>query len=89
MLKMVLRNSSLYPKLLCLFCLLWLLSANADRTGYVTDFRSMIELLQELKKAVVHIEACKHLIMPQQGKRKLKVCWTSMHNKKSEVSCLL
>jgi len=33
----VFRDSSLYPKQLPLFCLLWLISASADRIGYVTN----------------------------------------------------
>jgi len=31
----VFRDSSLYPKQLSLFCLLWLISASSDRLGYV------------------------------------------------------
>ena len=47
-----------------LFCLLWLSSASAGRIGYITSFCSMIKLLHELKKrAVVNIEAFRHLIM--------------------------
>jgi len=34
MFKIVFRDSSLYPKQLSLFCLLWLISASADRNGY-------------------------------------------------------
>jgi len=49
MFKIVFRDSSLYPKQLPLFCLLWLINASADRTGYITNFCSMIELLHELK----------------------------------------
>jgi len=49
MFKIVFRDSSLYPKQSSLFCLLRLISASADRTGYITNFCSMIELLQELK----------------------------------------
>jgi len=45
MFKIVLRDSSLYPKQLLLFCLLRLISASADPTGYITNFCSMIELL--------------------------------------------
>jgi len=33
MFKIVFRDSSLYPKRLSLFCLLWLISASADRIG--------------------------------------------------------
>jgi len=32
----------------------------------------MVELLHELKTAVLNIEAFRHLIMSQQGKRKTK-----------------
>jgi len=37
MFKIVFRDSSLYPKQLSLFCLLWLISACAghDRIGYI------------------------------------------------------
>jgi len=49
MFKIVLRDSSLYPKQLSSFCLLRLISASAKRIGYTTNFCSMIELLQELK----------------------------------------
>jgi len=37
MFKIVFRDSSLYPKQLSLFCLLWLISACSDRIGYITD----------------------------------------------------
>jgi len=49
MFKIVLRDSSLYPKQLPLFCLLRLISASAKRIGYITNFCSMIKLLHELK----------------------------------------
>jgi len=49
MFKIVFRGSSLCPKQLSLFRLLWLVSASADRIGYITKFCSMIELLHELK----------------------------------------
>jgi len=49
MFKIVFRDSSLYPKQLSLVCLLRLISACADRIGYITNFCSMIELLHELK----------------------------------------
>jgi len=51
MFKNVFRDSSLYPKQLSLFCLLWLSSASADRSGYIVNFCSMIELLHELKNS--------------------------------------
>ena len=51
MLKIVFRDSSLYPKQSHLFCLLRLIIASADRIGYVTNFCSMIELLHELKNS--------------------------------------
>jgi len=51
MFKIVFRESSLYPKQLSLFCLLWLVSASADRIGYLTNFCSMIELFRELKNS--------------------------------------
>ena len=49
MLKIVLRDSSIYPKQLPLFCLLRLISASAKRIGYICNFFSMIKLLHELK----------------------------------------
>jgi len=70
MFKIVFRDCSLYPKPLHLFCLLRLISARADPIGYITNFCIMIELLQSSKTAVVNIEAFRHLIMFQQGKRK-------------------
>jgi len=51
MFKIVLRDSSLYPQQLSLFFLLRLISAGADRIGYITNFCSMIELLHELKNS--------------------------------------
>jgi len=51
MFKIVFCGSSLHPKQLSLFCLLWLISASADRIGYITCFCSMTELLQELKNS--------------------------------------
>jgi len=49
--KIVFRDSSFYPKQLSLFCLLWLISASADRIDYIANFCSMIELLHELKNS--------------------------------------
>jgi len=49
MFKIVLRDSSLYPTQLSLFCPLTLISASADRIGYITNFCSMMELLHELR----------------------------------------
>ena len=49
MFEIVFRDSSLYPKQLSLFCLLRLISASGDRIGYITNFRSMIELLHQLE----------------------------------------
>jgi len=51
MLKILFRDSSLDPKKMSLFCLLWLISAGADRVGYITNFCSMKELLHELKNS--------------------------------------
>jgi len=49
MFKIVFRDSSLYPKQLSLFSLLWPISTSADRIDYFTNFCSKIELLHELK----------------------------------------
>ena len=49
--KIVFRDSLLYRKKLSLFCLLWLISASADRIGYITKFCSMIKLLHEPKSS--------------------------------------
>jgi len=38
MFKIVFSDSLLYAKQLSLFCLLWLISACADRIGYFTKF---------------------------------------------------
>jgi len=52
MFKIVFHGSSLYPKQLSLFCLLWLIIGSADRSGYITSsFCSMMNLLHELKKS--------------------------------------
>jgi len=58
--KIVFRNSSFYLKQLPLFCLLRLISANADRIGYITNFCIMTELLLELKNSSFDIEAFRH-----------------------------
>ena len=47
----VFRDSSLYPEQLSLFCLLWLISASVDRSGCITNFCGMVELLHELKNS--------------------------------------
>jgi len=49
MFKIVLRDGSLYPKQLPLFCLLRLICASADPIGYFSNFYSMIKPLHELK----------------------------------------
>jgi len=51
MFKIVFRDSTLYPKQLSLFCLLKLISARAERIGYISNFCSLIELLHELKNS--------------------------------------
>jgi len=51
MFKIVFRDSSLYPNELSLFYLLRLISASADRTDYVTNFCSGVELLHELENS--------------------------------------
>ena len=71
MFKIVFRDSSLYPNQLSLFCLLRLISASANRIGYISNFCSVI-LLHEHKKAFFNIEAFRNLITPSQGKRKTK-----------------
>jgi len=68
MFKIVFRDSSLYPKQLP-FCLLRLISASAHCIDYITNFCSMIELLHELKTAVLNTEVFRHLIMSHQGKK--------------------
>jgi len=87
LLKIVFHDSSLYPKQLSLFCLLWLISACADRIGYITDLCTMINCCTSSKTAVVNIEAFRLFIMSQQGKTKTKICWTSIHNKIRKFSC--
>jgi len=51
MFKPLFSDSSLYLKQLHLFCLLRLISTSADHIGYITNFCSMTELLQELKNS--------------------------------------
>jgi len=51
MLKIVFRDSSLDPKQLSLFCLLWLISSCADSICYSTNLYCMTELLHELKNS--------------------------------------
>jgi len=51
MCKIVFSDSSIYPKQLSLFCLLWPVSACADCIYYIINFCSMIELLYELKNS--------------------------------------
>jgi len=53
MFKIVFRDSSLYPKQLCLFCLLWLSSTSADRIGHITSFCSMIKLARAQKQQLL------------------------------------
>jgi len=49
MFKIVLRDSSLYPKQLPLFCLLRLIGASTDPIGYISNFYSMVKPLHDLK----------------------------------------
>jgi len=70
MFKIVFRDSSLYPKQLSLFCLLWLISASADHIGYITNFCSMIELLQELKNSSCYRRSIQVFDNVSAGKRK-------------------
>jgi len=52
--KIVFRDSSFYPKRLSLFCLLWLISASADRIGYITSFCSLINCCTSSETTVVN-----------------------------------
>jgi len=72
MFKIVLRDSSFYPKQLSLFRLLRLISASADGIDYITNFYSMIRTVAGSETAIVKIEAFRNLIMSQQGRRKTK-----------------
>jgi len=65
MFQIVFRDSSLYPKQLSVFCLLWLISACANSMCYLTKLCSMTELLHDLKKTVVDIEAFMDLVVSQ------------------------
>jgi len=69
MFKIVFRDSSLYPKQSRLYCLLRLISASAD---YIINICSMIKLCTNSKTAIFNIKGFGHLIMSQQGKRKIK-----------------
>jgi len=88
-LKVVFRDGSFYPKQLSLFCLLWLISASADRIGCITKFCSKIELLHELKTAVFNIQAFRHFITSQQGKRKTKFSGLLYITKNWKFACVL
>jgi len=55
MFKIVLRDSSLYPKQLPLFFLLWLICPSADPIGFISNFCSMVKPLHELKNC-----SCQH-----------------------------
>ena len=46
--KTVFRDSSLYPKNLSLFCLLWLISACIERTGYINHLVRLFPLVRFL-----------------------------------------
>jgi len=82
MFKNLFRNSSLYPKLLSLFCLLRLISASADHLGYISNFCSMIELLHELKNSSCYHRSIQAFDNVSAGKNgKLKVCWVSILKK--------
>ena len=50
MFKIVLRDSSLYPKQMSLFRLLRLISASAKGIGYITNFCSMIRTVAGAQK---------------------------------------
>ena len=81
MFKIVFRDTSLYPKQLSSICLLWLISASADRIGYIIPISvAWWNCCTSSKTIVFNTEAFRHLIMSQQAKRKLKVCWTSIHH---------
>jgi len=70
MFKIVLRDSSLYPKQLPIFCLLRLISVSTDPIGYISNFYSIVK--PSSKTTVANIEAFRHLVMSQQGKRETK-----------------
>ena len=83
------RDSSLCPKQLSLFCLLWLISANADRIGYVPISVARYNCCSSSKTSVVNIDAFRNSIMSQQGKRKTKSLLDVYTNKKKSFFCVL
>jgi len=72
MFKIVFRDSSLYPKQLSLFCLLLTKQRMCWPHWLHCQFLQHDKTVARAEKtAVVEIEAFGHLIMSQQGKRKL------------------
>jgi len=70
MFKIVFHDSTLYPKQLSLFCLLWLINASAERIGYISNFCSMIELLHELKNSFFQHRSIQEFDNVSGGKKK-------------------
>jgi len=68
----VFHDSLLYPKQLSLLCLLRLISASADRIGYITNFTSMVGLLHELKNSNFQHGGIQAFDNVSAGKKKLK-----------------
>jgi len=88
--KIVLLDNSLYPKQLSLFCLLRLASARAYPIGYITNFCSMIELLQKLKNSSFQhrsIQAFYNVTATRKENKKFGGLLCITQNRK--VSCVL
>ena len=87
--KIVFRGSSLYPKQLSLFCLLRLISASADRIGYVTNFCSRVELLHELKNSSFWQRSIQAFDNVTAGKKEKKFAGLLYITKNLKLSCAL
>jgi len=48
-----------------------MINVSADRSGYINNFCSVIELLHEFKKSFLNMEGFRKLIMSQEGKVKI------------------
>jgi len=84
--KIVFRDSSLFRNS-CLYFVCYGWSAQA-LTALATIYVTWWNCCANSKTAVFHMEAFRDLIMSQQGKRKTKFCWTSIHIRGAKlVSC--
>jgi len=67
MFEIVFRDSSLYPKQLPLYCLVWLITSCADRVGFITTRATIVaQGFFVITRHLLQLERCSNPLQIQQ-----------------------